>query len=81
MAYAALDLIAALKNTSSSTPLFIGNKQLRALSYLAQIFASAIYPCLMPQNAASLQLNNQNLIDIAPINTKNKQPRKTKGVR
>ena len=51
-AYAALNIIAALKNSTPETPLFVRDKQVRALTELADIFASLIYPKLAPSNVA-----------------------------
>ena len=51
--YAALDLIAALKNPRPETPLFVGDEQFRALTELAEIFATSIYPKLIPSNIAT----------------------------
>ena len=59
-AYAALDLIAAIKNPSPETPLFVGDEQLRALTELAEIFASSVYNKIIPANPASPRLGNQN---------------------
>ena len=51
--YAALDLIATLKNPRPETPLFVGDEQVRALTELADIFATSVYPKLIPSNIAS----------------------------
>ena len=48
-AYASLDLIAAIKNPHPETPLFVGDNQLRALTQLADIFATSLHPKIFPQ--------------------------------
>ena len=79
-AYAALDLIDALKNPHPATPLFVGDTQLRALTQLADIFASTVIPKLIPSNAASPRLQNNTPLDIStkprvPSNTAANNPK------
>ena len=76
-AYAVLDLIAAIKNPHPETPLFLGNKQSRALTQVADIFAAPLYPKNVPQNIASPRLaNTQNPFEKTRVPNKNsKTPR------
>ena len=58
-AYAALDLIASIKNPHPATLLFVGNDQLREFTQLAEIFATSLYPKILPQNTTSPKVGNQ----------------------
>ena len=58
--YAALDLIAAIKNPHLEVPFYIGDDQLHALTELADIFASFIVPKIIPANTASPHLLNHS---------------------
>lgn len=64
VAYAVIDLIAALKNPNSSKPLFLGDDQLCALTKLADIFASVVTPKHAPSNIASPRVGNNRPIQI-----------------
>ena len=60
-----------VKNPRPETPLFVGDEQLRALTELADIFATSVYPKLIPSSIASPGIGNSTPIVIP------KQPRVT----
>ena len=71
--YAALDLIAALKNPTPENPLFISDDQVCALTGIANIFASSIYPKLTPSNIAIPRVGSSTPI-VVPKQTRVSPP-------
>ena len=64
-AYAALDLIAAIKNPSPATLWFVGDAQLRTLTKLANIFVTSVQSKLLPSNAASPRVGNNKPLEFS----------------